>query len=197
MHVENETLDSLSDDELLRRLSDLLSQSRRVEAVLVAHIAEVDRRRLYASRACSSMIVYCREALHLSEPESYLRITVGRAARRFPAILQMLGEGRLHLSGAALLAPHLTQDNAERVLAKAAYRTKRQMEELIVELAPKPDVPAMIRKLPEPSLPRPELRPDGVKNPSILKPPMSPAPASPETAATLPRALQGYFHREP
>ena len=39
-------LKSLSDDELLRRLSDLLAQSRRVEWVLVAHIAEVDARRL-------------------------------------------------------------------------------------------------------------------------------------------------------
>ena len=35
-------LESLSDDELLRRLRDLLRQSRRVEADLVAHIAEVD-----------------------------------------------------------------------------------------------------------------------------------------------------------
>ena len=30
----------LSDDELLRRLSDVLAQSRRVESVLVAHIMD-------------------------------------------------------------------------------------------------------------------------------------------------------------
>ena len=41
-------LSRLSDDELLRRLSDVLAQSRRVESVLVAHIAEVDARRLFA-----------------------------------------------------------------------------------------------------------------------------------------------------
>jgi len=41
-------LQSISDDELLRRLSQLLSQSRRVESDLVAHIGEVDERRLYA-----------------------------------------------------------------------------------------------------------------------------------------------------
>ena len=46
-----EELKSLSDDELLRRLSDLLAQSRRVEWVLVAHIAEVDARRLFAREA--------------------------------------------------------------------------------------------------------------------------------------------------
>ena len=39
------------DDELLRRLADLLSQSRRTEADLVAHIGEADARRLYAREA--------------------------------------------------------------------------------------------------------------------------------------------------
>jgi len=37
---------SLSDDELLRRLSDLLARSRLVETDLLTHIAEVDARRL-------------------------------------------------------------------------------------------------------------------------------------------------------
>jgi hypothetical protein len=63
-------LASVSDDELLRRLSELLRQSRRVEADLVAHIAEVDERRLYAREACPSMFVYCTAVLHLSEPEA-------------------------------------------------------------------------------------------------------------------------------
>jgi hypothetical protein len=46
---------SLSDDELLQRLSRILGQSRRIESDLVAHIGEVDHRRLYAREACSSV----------------------------------------------------------------------------------------------------------------------------------------------
>ncbi len=42
---DNTKLQSLSDNELLRRLSELLQNSRRVEADLIGHIAEVDRRR--------------------------------------------------------------------------------------------------------------------------------------------------------
>jgi hypothetical protein len=38
-----------SDDELLRRLSESLRLSRRTEADLVAHVAEVDERRLYSA----------------------------------------------------------------------------------------------------------------------------------------------------
>ena len=43
--------DSISDDVLLQRLSEILKESRRVEVELVAHIGEVDRRRLYAEKA--------------------------------------------------------------------------------------------------------------------------------------------------
>ena len=89
------TLQSLSDDELLRRLGDLLRQSRRTEADLVAHIAEVDERRLYARFASPSMFAYCTEVLHLSEAEAYLRIAAARASREHPILLAMLAHGRL------------------------------------------------------------------------------------------------------
>lgn len=39
----------LSDDELLRRLSEMLGRSRRIEADLVAHLAEIDERGLYGT----------------------------------------------------------------------------------------------------------------------------------------------------
>ena len=104
-------LKSISDDDLLRRLSGLVQQSRRVESDLVAHIAEVDARRLYAREACSSMFAYCTEVLHLSEWEAYLRIAVARASREHPNLLAMLEDGRLHLSGIAKIAPLLTEAN--------------------------------------------------------------------------------------
>jgi 5-methylcytosine-specific restriction endonuclease McrA len=177
-----ESISTISDDELLRRLSALLKKSRRVEAELVAHIGEVDRRRLYASRA-SSMFVYCVEVLHLSEAEAYLRITVARASRKHPVLLEMLADGRLHLSGIAKLAQHLTEDNRNEILARAAGKSKRQIDELVAELSPKRDVAATMRKIPErrekqkPVSSQPELRPDGVKNETS-------APAEAEPAST-------------
>ena len=110
---KTEELKSLSDDELLRRLSDVLKQSRRVESELVAHIAEVDERRLYAREASPSMFQYCIDVLHLSKPEAYLRIGVARASRKHPMLLTMLADGRLHLSGIVELAPQLTDENRD------------------------------------------------------------------------------------
>jgi hypothetical protein len=161
------SLKSLSDDELLRRLSELLGQSRRIEADLVAHISEVDERRLYAREASPSMFAYCTEFLQLSAAEAYLRIAAARASREHPLLLAMLADGRLHLTAIAKLAPHLTLQNREDILQRAAHRSRRQIEELVAELAPRPDAPAMMRKLPARSgeaqpTPASQLRPDGV-----------------------------------
>jgi hypothetical protein len=117
-------LKTIPDDELLRRLVDLLRHSRRTEADLVAHIGEVDARRLYAREASPSMFAYCTERLHLSDAEAYLRIAAARAAREHPVLLQMLADGRLHLTAVAKLAPHLTPES--RGVAPAARRPQVQ-----------------------------------------------------------------------
>src|SRR3989441_2331167 len=131
------------------RRADLMRQSRRVEADIVAHIAEVDERRLYAREALPSMFAYCTDVLHLSEAEAYLRISAARASREHPMLLTMLADGRLHLTAIAKLAPHLTRENREGLLERATHRSKRRIEEQIAEIAPRPDVPAVVRKLPE------------------------------------------------
>jgi 5-methylcytosine-specific restriction endonuclease McrA len=146
---ERRSLQSIPDDELLRRLGELMGQSRGVEVDIVAHIAEVDERKLYARKAFPSMFAYSRYVLHLSEQEAYLRITVARASRKHPMLLTMLGDGRLHLTAIGKLAPHLSLENRDRLLERATHLPKRQLEELIAEIAPRPDVPAMVRKLPE------------------------------------------------
>ena len=190
------SLSDLSDDDLLRRLSDLVGQSRRVEADVVAHIGEVDTRRLFARAACSSMFDYCRQILHLSEQEAYLRIFVARASRQHPMLMTMLRDGRLHLSGIVRLVPVLTRANRDAVLKRASHKSKRQIEELVAELKPRPDVPAAIRKLPErrptaqptPSLQlcpgrvstaSSELRPEGTQVPP------EPAPTQPAVVEAL------------
>ena len=69
-------------------------------------------------------------------------------------LLTMLEDGRLHLSGIVELAPHLTDENCGELLARATHKTKREILELVAEIAPNPDVPPVMRK-------PLELRPDG------------------------------------
>jgi hypothetical protein len=65
-------------------------------------------------------------------------------------ILEMLRDGRLHLSGIERLSRVLTNANRDALLERAAYRSKREIERIIVEFAPQPDVATTIRKLPTP-----------------------------------------------
>jgi hypothetical protein len=146
--MEPAPLTHVSDDERLRRLVEILGQSRHTEADFVVHIGEVDARRLYAREASPSMFAYCTERLHLSEAEAYLRIAAARAAREHPVLLEMLTDGRLHLTAIAKLAPHLTPENRDRLLARATHRTKREVEGLVAEVAPRPDAPTVVRRLP-------------------------------------------------
>jgi len=145
-------LSRLTDDELLVCLSKVLKDSRRVESILVAHIAEVDVRGLFVREASSSMHKYCTDVLNLSDAEAFLRIRAARASRHYPVLLTMLEDGRLHLSGIAALTPHLDKLNGascDELLARAKHKTKREILVLLAEVAPKPDVSPSIRKLPE------------------------------------------------
>jgi hypothetical protein len=124
------------------------------------------------------MFAYCTERLHLSEAEAYLRITAGRASREHPMLLAMLADGRLHLSGLVKLAPHLTAESRDGLLRRAALRSKRQIAELVAAIAPRPDVPSVVRKLPEPPAQvEAELRPDRAAAP--VRPPARVEPLAP------------------
>jgi len=142
------SLTRLSDAELVARVKSLVARERDATAHLVAHLAELDTRDVHLRAGYESLYVYCRDALELSESESYNRIEVARAARRFPMILEMLAAGAVNLTAARLLAPHLTPVNHREVLDSARGKKKREIEEIVARLSPRPDVTASVRRLP-------------------------------------------------
>jgi len=145
------TATALSDQDLLASLEVLASNEREASVELVAHLAALDSRpALYAARGYGSLFSYCTQALRLSEDATCNRIAAARACRRFPVILERLASGSLTLTSVRLLSRHLTAENHQAMLAKAGNRTYREIEALVAELAPRPDVPSTVRKLPGP-----------------------------------------------
>jgi hypothetical protein len=142
----------LSDHDLLDRIAALAGKEREASAELVAHLAALDARpSLYAARGFGSLFNYCTEALHLSEDAACNRIVAARACLRFPAILESLASGAMSLTSVRLLHRHLTGENREAVLTRASGRSRREIEALVAELAPRPDVPTSVRRLPTPA----------------------------------------------
>jgi hypothetical protein len=142
----------MGNEALLSEVERLVKVDRTVGAALLVHLGEVDARKLYLARGYSSMFTYCRAALGMSEAEAYLRMRAADVGRRFPLVLERFGSGDVHLSAIKLLAPHLTHDNHAQLLDRVRGKSKREIEVIVAELAPKPDVPARMRKLPERAL---------------------------------------------
>src|SRR5213592_228466 len=117
----------LEADVLLRDLASLVKQDRVSTAMILAHLAEVEARRLYRSAGYSSMFAYCLGALGMSEDAAGKRIQAARAARRFPILFHAVADGRLHLTAVDMLAPHLTAESVEEWVAAASYKTKAQI----------------------------------------------------------------------
>ena len=140
-------LEDVSDTELLAATRGLVGRSNQLLAALLAHLAEVEVRGVHRERACASLYTYCIYELRFSEDEAFRRVSAARLVRRFPAVLDAIASGELHLTGLLLLGPHLTEQNLAEVLARAKHRTKKEILRLVRQLDPLPQVPPRIEPL--------------------------------------------------
>ena len=106
---------------------------------------------------------------------AYKRIGVARAARRHPPLLEALGRGDLHLTGASLLAPRLTDGNRAELIEAATHRSAEEIRRLLADREPKPTVAASVRRVPLPAPKAPRLP---AETPTLERStsPVSPAP---------------------
>ena len=94
------------------------------------------------------MFAYCTDRLGFSENAAYTRITAARLTRKFPVLLRHIANGEIHITAVKILAKVLTAENHEQVLAQASGMKTDAVRMLAASLAPKPDAPALVRKLP-------------------------------------------------
>src|SRR3954453_1130237 len=144
----NRAVVSLGNTELLAATRAILRRACVVEADLLVHLAEIEERRLHSEMAFPTMFAFCVDELGFSEDQAWNRTNVARAARRLPAMLDSLRSGAGPLTGLRLLARCLTEQNHRDLLAEAAGKSKRQIEEIVARLDPKPPVPDSFRKRP-------------------------------------------------
>jgi hypothetical protein len=186
--------EALSDHDLLAHIDRLAGRARNATTELVAHLAVLlGRPSVYAARGYGSIFNYCTEALKLSEDAACNRIETAKACRRFPVLLHHLESGAMTLSSIRLLGRHLTRENHEGAIERAKGCTLGEVEVLIAEIAPKPDVPTSMRKLPKPpSMPGCELATGTIltggesktRGANPADPPLTPVAAAGPTASS-------------
>jgi len=89
-------------EDLISTARELARRSNGVEADLLLYLSEIDARKIYRERASPSMIAFCMREFNFSEGAAFNRITVARAARKIPAMLDALRSGAVHLTGLRL-----------------------------------------------------------------------------------------------
>ena len=109
-------LGALSDAELVAGLDRVVGSGRRLLAELLAHLCEVEDRRLHLDAGYPSLFAYCMARLGFTEDEAYRRINVARLARKAPVVFNWIAEGRLSLSVAALLQPYVLAPNLRQLI---------------------------------------------------------------------------------
>ena len=125
-------LERLSSDELDRSAEKLVLAENTSIAKLIAHLAEMSSRKVALELGYKNLFDYCVRRLNLSEGAVPARIHVANVSRRFPQLLVALAESRISLTVACLLAPHLSEDNVDKLISDCTGMTRKATEEYLV-----------------------------------------------------------------
>jgi hypothetical protein len=140
-------ISSLADEELLIRGDAIVRYERRGQAILLAIIGEIDRRRLYLGLAYPHMFAFCVGRWGYARDAAYRRLHAARACLKYPEALSLVDDGSLQLSGLATLEPFLQEHGGLALLERAKGMGRREVEQLVAAIAPKPDVADTVRSL--------------------------------------------------
>jgi hypothetical protein len=100
--VMSMNLKHLTDHQLLEGTKDSVGRERNSLLVVLHHLREIERRRLFSSLKYSSLLAYCVEELNYSEPEAIRRISAMRLLRDLPHVESKVRAGSLTLTNLVL-----------------------------------------------------------------------------------------------
>jgi 5-methylcytosine-specific restriction endonuclease McrA len=181
----------LMDDQLLEALSAIVGMGNQVTADLLAHLAEVDERQLYAELGFPSLWTYCVESLGLCESSAGRRIAAARVCRQFPEGFALVANGDLHISALCLLKQHVNRENATELFELCRGKSARRVDELLAARFPKPDVRDSIRRLPMQRAAAPDAGSDAnsaqiLEDTTTQHPPETPLENAPDSLCAAP-----------
>ena len=117
------TVSALSDDRLLARTKELSGIEHHLEVVVIDHLREIHKRRLYLRRGFSSLFDYAVRELGYSDAAAWRRIKAMRLCADVEGVRERLQNGTMTLNAAAQLQHAF--DRRERKKERAARSAPR------------------------------------------------------------------------
>lgn len=125
------TIDHLSDDALVAELDACAAAGRENDARLLVYLNEVEARGLYLARACSSMYVYCKRWLKMSDGQTHRRMAAARLVKRYPFLLPLLVQGVTHMSTLAQINTFVNSENVHALVADTAGKSRDEVDRIL------------------------------------------------------------------
>jgi hypothetical protein len=141
-------LGGVGNEELLAALAVLVKREQALLSDVLAHLAELDERRLFLDLGYASLFAYCTDALGLSKSSAGRRIAAARVCRKYPEAYARAARGELELSVLCELSKHLTPENATNLFDACSGKSCECVEQLLAARFPRPDVRDLLRRLP-------------------------------------------------
>ena len=97
------TVSALSDDRLIERTKELSDLEHQIEVVVIDHLREIQKRRLFLRRGFSSLFDYAVRELGYSDAAAWRRIKAMRLCADIDGVRERLQDGSMTLNAAAQL----------------------------------------------------------------------------------------------
>jgi hypothetical protein len=129
---------NISDKELLKKTKDLVIAQRRLNVLLIEHLTEVQRRRLYADLGYSSLYKYLVKELKLSEGAAVRRIDALRLTQKVPETKSLIQKGELSLSVASdahRFCQNLNREKSSQVVERLKNKSRNEATQELLTLS--------------------------------------------------------------
>ncbi len=145
----SENIRYLKDEELESHLKLLIGRERKMLHLILIHIQEVDRRKLYAARAFSSLHDYLTKVFGYSSSAAQRRIQTARLMTQVPQLSEKIQNGDVNLSqiGVVMQAikfkesqtgEKLSAQTKQEIVSEICSKTSEQTQVLVAQ---KLDIP--------------------------------------------------------
>lgn len=144
---KNSVRDPALDDDLLQALEEAARSERSASVAVIECLVKVIEANVALRKGYPSAFELLVERLKYTERAAYKRIYAARAVLVRPEVMDDLKEGRLTVSGLAVISRFLERPGADAVLAQARGMSSREIERLVAGLDPHAEVGDRIRTL--------------------------------------------------
>ena len=139
----------LSDQDLLTQTFIAAQTEKKATLQLLEYLAEVDERRLYTLKSCSTLFEYLVKELKYSEMQSSERVNAVRLMRAVPEVKEKMEVGDLSISTAAQVQRFIvaekkasgqtfTQEQKSVLIETCSDKSKREVEKTLFSLQSDP-----------------------------------------------------------